>query len=85
MKKINRLKIDYISEFVFFLVLYYAFGYFVLGLSGDKTLSFYMSLFLFGIMYSFVCSEIFVRNDFEYFIVQAVAIPILIVDRKSVV
>ena len=79
MNKINRININYIGEFVFFLFLYLIFGYFILGMNGNKSLYFHMSLLVFGIINSFIISEIFVRNDFGYYLTQAIAIPILLV------
>ena len=78
MKKLNRLKKDYISEFSFFFILYFSFGYFILGLSGNKSLLFYLSLLVFGVTFSFICSEIFTRKHYGYNAHQTIAIPILI-------
>jgi len=79
MKRINRININYIGDFVFFIFLYLIFGYFVLGMNENKSLYFYISLLVFGMVTSFISSEIFVRNDFGYYLTQAIAIPIIII------
>ena len=79
MNRINRININYIGDFVFFLLLYLIFGYFVLGMNENKSLYFYISLLVFGMLTSFISSEIFVRNDFGYYLTQAIEIPIIII------
>ncbi len=79
MKNINRLKINYIAEFIFFFLFYLAFGYFAVKLTDNKSLYFYISLIVFGIIYSTLCSEIFTRYNVGYYLTQAIAIPVLLV------
>ncbi len=78
MKKIKRTNKCYIIEVAFCTFFYYLFGWAVLGLSGEKTFLFFVSLLIFGILYGFVCTEIFTRKNYSYYTYQIIAIPILI-------
>ena len=77
-KNINRKDSFYIFEFVFHFLLYFGVGFFILSMTQNKILTFYLSLLLFGVIYSSVSTEIMVRYHLGYFLTQIVLIPYLI-------
>ena len=78
MNNLNHININYITEFIFFFLIYLAFGYFAVNLTGNDALYYYISLIVFGIIYSILCSEIFTRYNIGYYLAQAIAIPMLL-------
>jgi len=77
MKKIKRINKYYLMEVAFYALLYFLFGWFILGPNVEKTFLFFVSLLIFGILYGFVCTEIFARINPEVY-GRIIAIPGLI-------
>jgi len=78
MKNSNRTYKNYIGDFVFFFILYVAFGYYILSMTNNKTLTFYISLLLYGVIYGLICSAVFSKKNYNVYIYQLITIPLVI-------
>jgi len=79
MKKVVRRSKQYFGQFIFFFLLYFSLGYVLFSMNKYESFSLHVSLVLFGVIYGFVCSEIFSRKDYGYYAYQIVAIPLWII------
>ena len=79
MKIIKLSKGFSIFNFMLLALAYIGAGYFILNLTFSKTLIFYLSIILFGIIYSLTCNWILDRKYYSYEMHQIISIPIIII------